>query len=79
MTDIKIGDRVRVKGQKDWPSPPGYRLANAEGTVVRWVEDEEVMEGFEDFIYVHLEKAGSGGEVYIGNNMTFLAGDLEKI
>jgi hypothetical protein len=33
MADIKVGDRVRVKDRSDWPSPPGYRLANLEGRV----------------------------------------------
>ena len=79
MSEIKIGDRVRIKGDKDWPSPPGFRLENAEGTVGKWVEYDDVMEGFEDFVYVHLEKAEGEGKVYIGNNMLFLAKDLEKI
>ena len=79
MTEFKLGDRVRVKSQKDWPSPPGFRFANAEGTVVNWVEYEEVMAGFQDNIYVHIEKAQGEGKVYIGNDMNFRAEDLEKI
>jgi hypothetical protein len=79
MAEIRVGDKVRIKDQKDWPSPPGFRLANAEGTVVKWVEYDEVMQGFEDCIYVHIEKAEGEGEVYVGNNMAFLAADLEKI
>jgi hypothetical protein len=79
MAKIKVGDRVRIKGRKDWPSPPGFRFASAEGTVGKWVEYDDVMEGFEDFVYVHLEKAEGEGEVYIGNNMLFRVEDLEKI
>ena len=79
MAKIEIGDKVRVKDKKDWPSPPGFILANAEGTVVKWVEDDEVMEGFEDFIYVHLEKAAGEGKVYIDQDVYFRVEDLEKI
>jgi hypothetical protein len=79
MAEIKTGDKVRIKSRKDWPSPPGFRLANAEGTVVKWVEYDEVMEAFQDFVYVHLEKAEGEGRVYIGNNMAFRVEDLEKI
>jgi succinate dehydrogenase/fumarate reductase flavoprotein subunit len=37
------------------------------------------MEDFMDFICVHIEKAQSEGKVYIGNNMFFLAENVEKI
>lgn len=79
MTEIKTGDKVRIKDQKDWPSPPGFILANAEGTVVKWVEDDEVMEGFEDFAYIRLEKAEGEGKIYIGHDVFLLVQDLEKI
>ena len=79
MTEIKTGDKVRIKDQKDWPSPPGFILANAEGTVVKWVEDDKVMEGFEDFAYVRLEKAESEGKIYIGANVFLPVQELEKI
>jgi len=39
MADIKVGDRIRIKDRPDWPSPPGYRLANMEGKVYQvWEE-----------------------------------------
>ena len=79
MAKIKVGDRVRIKKRANWPSPPGYRLTNAEGTVVKWVEYDEAMEEFQDFVYVHLEKAKGDGKVYIGNDMFFRAENLEKI
>ena len=79
MTEIKLGDRVRIKGQKDWPSPPGYRLAYAEGTVGKWVEWDETMDDFQDFVFVRLEKAEGEGKPYIGNEMFFKAEYLEKI
>jgi hypothetical protein len=33
MSKFKIGDEVRIKDRSDWPSPPGYRLANSEGAI----------------------------------------------
>ena len=77
MAEIKAGDRVRVKDRKDWPSPPGYRLANSEGTVVKWVEYKEVMEDFKNYVHVKVEK--SGAEEYVGVTAVFLATNLEKI
>ena len=56
MAEFKIGDKVRIKDRTDWPSPPGYRLANAEGVVAKWNDLEEVMADFQDFIYVRLDK-----------------------
>jgi len=79
MAKIKVGDKVRIKKRTDWPSPPGYRLANAEGTAVKWVESEDVMEDFQDYVYIQLEKAEGEGKVYIGNKMFFRAEDLERI
>ena len=40
MANIDIGDRVRIKEKKSFPSPPRCVLANSEGTVVRWYETE---------------------------------------
>ena len=79
MAKIKVGDRVRIKDRANWPSPPGYRLANAEGTVRKWLEYEEVMEEFPEFILVRLEKAEGEGKAYIGNDMFFQEDNLEKI
>ena len=79
MAEINIGDRVRVKGRYDWPSPPGFVLTNAEGTVVKWVNYDETMEEFQDFFHVKLEKAYGEGKVYIGNTFVFRVENLEKI
>lgn len=79
MAEIKMGDKVRIKGRADWPSPPGYIFANAEGTVTRWVEYDEVMEDYQEYIYVRLEKAEGDAKVYIGNGMFFLVNNLERI
>ena len=79
MAEIKLGDRVRVKNKEDWPTPPGFVLANAEGTVVKWVDYDEVMDEFSAFALVKLDKAEGAGEVYIGNRMYLPVEDLEKI
>lgn len=79
MAKIKVGDRVRIKKRANWPSPPGYKLANAEGIVTKWVEYDEAMEEFQNYIYVKLEKAEGEGKVYIGNSFFFRAENLEKI
>jgi len=79
MAKIKVGDKVRIKEQADWPAPPGYRLARAEGTVVKWVEYDEVMAEFANYVMVQLEKAEGDGKVYIGNSFFFRAENLEKI
>jgi hypothetical protein len=79
MAKVKVGDKVRIKGRTEWPLPPGYRFANAEGTVVKWVEYDEAMEEFNDFVYVHIEKAQGEGQVYVGNNMLFRAENVDKI
>jgi|WetSurMetagenome_2_1015567.scaffolds.fasta_scaffold218003_1 hypothetical protein len=40
MSIIKTGDMVRIKDRSDWPSTPGYRLANSEGDVISVREEE---------------------------------------
>lgn len=49
MSKLNNGNKVKIKERSDWPSPPGYRLAGAEG-VVTLVNEEE------DFITVQLVK-----------------------
>jgi hypothetical protein len=77
MAEIKEGDRVRVKDRKDWPTPPGYRLANSEGVVVKWVQYEKAMEEFKPYVHVKVDK--SGAEEYIGLTVVFRVENLEKI
>jgi hypothetical protein len=40
MCNIKAGDMVIIKERADWPSPPGYPLANFEGDVISVREEE---------------------------------------
>jgi hypothetical protein len=79
MVDFKPGDRVRIKERPDWPTPPGYRFNQAEGTVVKWIEWDELLEEYRDYVCVKLEKTGSQAKDYIGKNEFFRAADLEKL
>ena len=79
MADIKAGDRVRIKDRKDWPTPPGYAFANAEGTVVTWSEYEGVMDEFQDYVHIKIEKAYVAAKVYIDSVFPFQVDTLEKI
>jgi hypothetical protein len=41
MSNIRAGDRVKIKDRPDWSMPGGYKLANLEGEVYEVVEDAE--------------------------------------
>lgn len=77
MDNIKLGDRVRIKDRPDWPTPPGYRLANSEGITVRICEWEEVLAEFPEYAKVKIEKTQANVE--IGTTMLFRLENLEKI
>jgi hypothetical protein len=77
MANINIGDRVRVKDRKGWPSPPGYRFAGAEGKVIKWTEFNKTMEHYQNYIYVDLDKCKD--KYYIGRTVFFLAENLEEV
>lgn len=77
MAEIKIGDRVRIKDRKDWPTPPGYKLANSEGVAVKICEWEEVLEEFPEYVKVKIEKTRA--DVKVGTTMLFREENLEKI
>lgn len=79
MAKFKVGDKVRIKPRGNWPSPPGYRFANAEGTVIKWVEYDEAMKEFNDFVYIRIEKAHGEGQTYVGDSLLFKADNLEII
>jgi len=53
MSIIKTGDMVRIKNRSDWPSPPGYQLANSEGDVISVREEE-------GFVTIRLVKTSTG-------------------
>ena len=77
MAKYNVGDKVRVKDRKDWPTPPGYRLANSEGTVVKVAEWEETLEEFQEYVKVQIEKTEA--DIQIGTEVLFREENLEKI
>lgn len=77
MAEIKIGDKVRIKDREDWVSPPGYRLANSEGTVVKICEWADILEEFPEYFKVRIEKTKA--DVKVGTQMLFRVENLEKI
>ena len=76
MAQYKLGDKVRVKDRKDWPTPPGYKLANSEGTVVKICEWEEVLADFPEYVKVQIDKTNS--DVKVGTQLLFREENLEK-
>jgi len=76
----QVGDRVRIKSPGDWPSPPGYRFAGAEGTVCKWVEYDAAMVAFaEGIVCVHLDSVPAAAAPYEGDALIFRAEDVEKL
>jgi hypothetical protein len=78
MAKIELGDKVRIKDRKDWPTPPGYRLANSEGTVVKICEWMELLDEFPEYVKVQIEKTESDN-VVVGTQCLLLKENLEKI
>lgn len=79
MAKFNIGDRVRIKNQPDWPTPPGYRFAGAEGTVVESDFDELMGEFLPHMVFVKLEKAGDDAKEYVvDSGFWFLTDYVEK-
>lgn len=80
MMDIKVGDRVRVKPQAGWPIPPGYRFEGAEGTVVKWVQYDDAMADFKDFVICLKMDTGKGEAAeYVGSTLLFRVQDVEPV
>lgn len=52
MNSYQVGDKVRIKNRTDWPSPPGYPLAGAVGSVTEVREET-------GFLMIRLEKTGA--------------------
>jgi hypothetical protein len=77
--ELKPGERVRVKNRPDWPSPPGFRLVNSEGIVVR-IWEKDIPDGpkeFEEYIEIKLEKADV--DINLAHTYTFRLENLKKI
>ena len=63
MSELKVGDRVKVRDRPGWPG--GYKIANWEGEIV------EVKEDPKDYVIMKADKTGY--------NMAFPEYELEKI
>ena len=77
MAKFNIGDKVRIKDQPDWPNPPGFVFADAQGTVVHSYFDE-LMEDYEHLVFVRLDKVGDKAKVYKDVGLWFLTDQVEK-
>lgn len=79
MAKFNIGDKVRIKEQKDWPTPAGFRFAGAEGTVVHSDFDELMEEFQQHMVCVKLEKAENNAKEYlVDTGFWFLTDEVEK-
>ena len=75
MAEIKVGDRVRIKDRTGWVSPPGYRLANSEGKVIKiWEPGHAVFQGF-----LEVQIGKTEADINTGTALTFRAEALEKL
>lgn len=79
MTTFNIGDKVKIKNQPNWPTTPGYRFADAEGTVIASDFDELMGDFLPHMVCVKLEKAGANAKAYVVNTgFWFLTEYVEK-
>jgi len=79
MAKFKIGDKVKISTQEEWPDCTKFLLAGAEGTVGQWVDWPEAMDPYNEYIYVMVDKAQGEGKVYEGVNMIFHESTLKKV
>jgi hypothetical protein len=78
--NFKTGDKVRIKDQPGWPTPPGYRFAGAEGMVIESDFDELMEEFLPHMVFVKLGKAGGQAQEYVVDAaFWFLTEYVEKI
>ena len=79
MVKFNIGDKVRIKDRQDWPTPPGYRLANSEGTITKiWEQDVPQGEIFQEYVQVKIEKTECK-ELDISHTYNFRQENIELI
>jgi hypothetical protein len=70
MSQIKVGDIIRIKDREDWPQPPGYMLAGSEGDVTSISEEE-------GFVTMHLRSTRSN--ITPGTTLAFRLENVDKI
>ena len=80
MAKFNIGEKVRIKNIPGWPTPPGYRFAGAEGTVMA-SDFDELMGEFQPYmVNVKLTKAADNAKEYVVDaGFWFLTDYVEKI
>lgn len=77
MAQFKVGDKVKIKNQADWPNPPGFAFAGAEGTVAH-SDFDELMEKYEHLVFVHLDKVSDKAKAYQNVGLWFLTDQVAK-
>lgn len=79
MSEINVGDRVKIKDRPDWPTPPGYRLAESEGIVIKiWEQDgPDGSEPLQNYVSVRIIKTGSAMDITFPYNFRMEA--LERM
>jgi hypothetical protein len=70
MSKIKPGEMVKIKDRSNWPSPPGYQLANSEGRVILVREEE-------GFVTISLIKTSTG--IPKDTSLTLRLENIEKV
>lgn len=73
MSNIKAGDRIRIKERPDWLMPVGYKLAKVEGTV------SEVLEDPKGYIRVLLDKDSNTTGMDTSMPLPFKVEAVEKV
>jgi hypothetical protein len=69
VSNIKVGNRIKIKDRPGWPSPPGYQLANSEGDVISVREEE-------GFVTIRLGKTST--DIPTGTSLTFRLESIEN-
>jgi acyl dehydratase len=78
VAPFELGAKVRLRAPSDWPADPCFRFADAQGTVVKWVEYDDAMADFRDVVVcVRIDSACGEGEAYVGSPLLFRPDDLE--
>jgi hypothetical protein len=73
-----VGDGVRLSAPREWPAELCSAFADAEGTVVKWVEYDDAMADFAGVVVcVRIDSACGEGEAYVGSPLLFRPDDLE--
>lgn len=80
MDKIKKGRKVKLRDIPDWPVPPGFRFAGAEGEVVSWIKFEETLKDFnEDYVCVRIQSAKREAQPYVGMKLMFRREDVYDV